>query len=282
MAEPGPSGLLTSGLDPETPPSVLTRFAITTLEENLHQATVSASMPLGGMCNPFTGQPSIAGVAILVDDVGGRANFYRRAEGQWTVSSELTVEMSPAAAQSLLAAPDEPVVAHARPLGPAAAPMLAVCTLTHCGAVIGGDGAHRTDLGRTGPPDAARAASGGPNAGNHSGPTDVGRTVTSDGRHIPASTTPRPDDQQPARNRARRRQQCWAGTGRRGRYQPRTGSTLSDRVDQGELPATVPGWGTIPLWGTALRVGRTSAVGDARALSTDGKVAVIARVTGYR
>jgi uncharacterized protein (TIGR00369 family) len=33
---------------------------------------------------------------------------------------------------------------------------------------------------------------------------------------------------------------------------------------------------------TALRIGRTSAVGDARAVGDDGKVAVIARVTGYR
>lgn len=34
--------------------------------------------------------------------------------------------------------------------------------------------------------------------------------------------------------------------------------------------------------GTALRVGRSYAVGDARAVGDDGKVAVIARVTGYR
>jgi uncharacterized protein (TIGR00369 family) len=34
--------------------------------------------------------------------------------------------------------------------------------------------------------------------------------------------------------------------------------------------------------GTALRIGRTSAIGDARAIGDDGKTAVIARVTGYR
>ena len=34
--------------------------------------------------------------------------------------------------------------------------------------------------------------------------------------------------------------------------------------------------------GTALRIGRTSAIADSRAVGDDGKTAVIARVTGYR
>jgi uncharacterized protein (TIGR00369 family) len=34
--------------------------------------------------------------------------------------------------------------------------------------------------------------------------------------------------------------------------------------------------------GTALRIGRTSAIGDATAIGDDGKTAIIARVTGYR
>ena len=34
--------------------------------------------------------------------------------------------------------------------------------------------------------------------------------------------------------------------------------------------------------GTALRIGRSMAVGDARAVGDDGKVAVVARITGYR
>jgi hypothetical protein len=33
--------------------------------------------------------------------------------------------------------------------------------------------------------------------------------------------------------------------------------------------------------GTPLRVGRSSAVGDARAIGGDGEVAIIARVTAY-
>jgi uncharacterized protein (TIGR00369 family) len=34
--------------------------------------------------------------------------------------------------------------------------------------------------------------------------------------------------------------------------------------------------------GTALRIGRTSAIADSRAVGDDGKTSVIARVTGYR
>ena len=283
MAEPGPSGLLTSGLDPETPPSVLTQFAITTLEENLHQATVSASMPLGGMCNPFTGQPSIAGVAILVDDVGGRANFYRRAEGQWTVSSELTVEMSPAAAQSLLAAPDEPVVAHARPLGPAAAPMLAVCTLTHCGAVIGGGTVHTVPI------------SGGPDRPTPRGPHPVAQTPGTTLAQL-MSVEPLP----PMDGTYQLRQHpdpminnllgiVHGGVSSAG-LELVAAAAINHGQDQPFRTASIrvnflrpfPAGAQSRYEGTALRVGRTSAVGDARALSTDGKVAVIARVTGYR
>ena len=34
--------------------------------------------------------------------------------------------------------------------------------------------------------------------------------------------------------------------------------------------------------GTVVRVGRNSAIGDAQAVGDDGKVAIMARITGYR
>lgn len=34
--------------------------------------------------------------------------------------------------------------------------------------------------------------------------------------------------------------------------------------------------------GTALRIGKNSAIGDAQAVGDDGKVAILARITGYR
>jgi uncharacterized protein (TIGR00369 family) len=275
--------LLPSGLDPETPLSVLTRFGITTLEENVAEATVVVEMPLAGMCNPFTGQPSIAGLAVLVDDAAGRANYYRRAEGDWTVSSELTVEMTAGAADSLLAAPDEPVIASARPLGPPGAPMLAICTLTHRGAVIGGGTVHTMPIGSG--PDGDRHRGVDPLARSAEAPLaqlmSVEKQTVSDGvyrlRQLPdpminnligivhggvssaglelvASAAINHEQDLPLR-------------------------TASIRVNF--LRPFIAGAQSV-YEGTALRVGRASAVGDARAVGDDGKAAVIARVTGYR
>ena len=60
--------------DPETPESVLTRFGIVTLEEDFTDFTVVASMPVGGMLNPFTGMPTIGRA--------GRPGRRRRRPGQ--------------------------------------------------------------------------------------------------------------------------------------------------------------------------------------------------------
>lgn len=135
MTSAHPAGPQLVGTDPETPISVLRRFAITTREQSLQDFTVLAAMPVAGMTNPFTGQPSIAGLAILIDDVAGRVNFYRH--GRTTVSSELTVDLCPGAVASLNNWPDEPVLASARPLGGDGAPLLSICTLTHRDTVIG-------------------------------------------------------------------------------------------------------------------------------------------------
>lgn len=270
-------------IDPETPIPVLRRFEITTLEQDFDKCTVVASMPLGGMRNPLTGLPSIAGLAILVDDVAGRANFFRRGRGQWTVSSELTVELNPDAADSLLASPDEPVIASARPLGLSGPPLLAVCTLTHCGTVIGGGTVHTMPVvaGPAGPgPIADDPIAGDPNAtlaqlmavdplpvedGTHRlhQRTDpminnllgiVHGGVSSAGLELVASAAINAGAGQPMR-------------------------TASIRVNF--LRPFLAGAQSLYA-GTALRIGRSYAVGDARAIGDDGKVAVIARVTGYR
>lgn len=271
------------GLDPETPISVLSRFAITTLERDLSDFTVVGAMPIGGMRNPFTGLPTIAGLAVLVDDVAGRVNYDRCEHGQWTVSSELVVEMSPGAIDSILAAPDEPVVASARPVGPGGATLLAVCTLSHHGIVIGG-GTVRTMPLAGGPdeplwrgndplvrtPDTSLAelmavepiavADGtyrlrqqpDPMINNLIGIVHGG--VSSAGLELVAAAAINHEQSQPFR-------------------------TASIRINF--LRPFLAGAQSV-YEGTALRVGRTSAIGDSRAVGDDGKTSVIARVTGYR
>ena len=268
-------------IDPETPPSVLSRFSITTLEQDPDTCTVVASMPLGGMRNPLTGQPSVAGLAILVDDVAGRVNWIRHGAAVWTVSSELTVELTPAAVDSLVDAPAEPVIASARPLGMMGSPLLSVCTLTHCGAVIGGGTVHTMplDSGPDGPlprrddPLAGRSdaslaelmAVGGLDDGTprlHQRPDPminnligiVHGGVSSAGLELAASAAINHEQDDPLR-------------------------TASIRVNF--LRPFLAGAQSV-YEGTALRIGRSMAVGDARAVGDDGKVAVVARITGYR
>ena len=269
--------------DPETPESVLTRFGIVTLEEDFTDFTVAASMPVSGMLNPFNGMPTMGGLAILVDDVAGRANFHRRGSGQWTVSSELTVELSPDGIDSILADPDEPVVARAEPLGPHGATLLAIATLTHRRSAIG-VGTVRTV-----------AITGGPDGPVPRGLDDLVRTPQTSLVELMSADALPPDDgtyllgQRPdsiINNLIGIVHGGVSSTGlelvasaaiNHGQSEPLR--TASIRVNflrpffAGERSR---------YEGTVVRVGRNSAIGDAQAVGDDGKVAITARITGYR
>ena len=271
------------GIDPETPLSVLRRFGVTTLEQDFDNFTVVASMSVAGMLNPFTSQPSVAGLAILVDDVAGRVNFYRCGRGQWTVSSELTVEITPGALASVLAAPDEPVIASARPLGPAGATLLSVCTLTHRGTVIGGGTVHTVPL------------SGGPQEPERRGDDPLVRTAdTTLAELMSAEPIPGEDGTYRLRQHPDPMINNLIGIVHGGVSSAGLEVVAAAAINHGQdkplqtasirvnflRPFTAGAQSAYEA--TALRIGRTSAVGDARAVGDDGKVAVIARVTGYR
>ncbi|WP_326544714.1 PaaI family thioesterase [Mycolicibacterium sp. ND9-15] len=112
----------------------LGRFGIVT-SEDAPDACV-ASIPVGGMVNPLTNAPTIAPLAMLVDHACGLVNHRRRAAGEWTVSSELSLEADPDAAEIVAGAPDVPVVATARPFGNKTDVALASCELGHRGTVL--------------------------------------------------------------------------------------------------------------------------------------------------
>lgn len=279
MAEAPPAG---HGLDPETPLSVLRRFAVQTVALDSKTATVTASMPIGGMLNPLTGLPSVATLAILVDDVAGRVN-YLRAGGRWTVSSELTVEVSPEATQSLRDHPAEPVLAAGRPLGSAADTMLSICTLTHRGSVIGGGTVRTVPI--SGGPDRPAAPAEDPLAG--SAHPSLGDLMAVQALPMDGGTARLRQQPDPMLNNligivhggvsAAGLELAAAGAINHGQHSPL--DTASIRVNF--LRPFLAGAQSL-YEATPLRMGRRSAVADARAIDRDGNVAVIARVTAYR
>ncbi|MGV0792033.1 PaaI family thioesterase [Mycolicibacterium sp. XJ1819] len=107
----------------------LGRFGIVTSEDGPERCV--ASIPAGDMANPLTGAPTIAPLAMLADHAGGLVNHHRRAPQEWTVTSELSLEVGLGALEVIAAAPEVPVVATARPFGPKGSAALGVCEFTH-------------------------------------------------------------------------------------------------------------------------------------------------------
>jgi uncharacterized protein (TIGR00369 family) len=191
--------------------------------------------------------------------------------------------MSPGAIDSILAAPDEPVVASARPLGPGGATLLAVCTLTHRGTIIGGGTVRTMPL------------VGGPDEPQRRGDDPLVRTPDTSLAELMAVEPVAVAD---GTYRLRQRPDpminnligiVHGGVSSAGlelvaaaainHEQSQPFRTASIRVNF--LRPFVAGAQSV-YEGTALRVGRTSAIGDSRAVGDDGKTSVIARVTGYR
>ncbi|WP_375484965.1 PaaI family thioesterase [uncultured Mycobacterium sp.] len=124
--------------DSETPDRIFGRFGIEVLDENPVEATAVMSMGVAGMTNPFTGSATVGPLAILVDAVSGLINHFRRDVDEWTVSSELSLELSPEGALLATADPQIPVIADGRALGPRGSTSLSFCTLSCGGTIIGG------------------------------------------------------------------------------------------------------------------------------------------------
>ncbi|MEZ0339459.1 hotdog fold thioesterase [Mycobacterium sp. pV006] len=112
----------------------LGRFGVETTEERDDRCV--ATIPMAGLVNPVTGAPTVAPLALLVDHVGGLVNHRRRAAEEWTVTSELAVEIAPDAGEAIAAEPGAPVQAVARPLGGKANGAVAHCELSAGGRAI--------------------------------------------------------------------------------------------------------------------------------------------------
>jgi acyl-coenzyme A thioesterase PaaI-like protein len=258
----------------------LGRFGIVTSKEGPHGCV--ASIPAGGMINPLTGGPTIAPLAMLVDHVGGLVNHHRREPGEWTVSSELSLEVGSDALDVIPAAPDVPVVATARPFGQKGHVALALCEFTHRDVTL------------------------------------ATATVRSFYIETPGHLAPFPDGPSgplPPGSLRERMAVRVAEAGGAGKVLQQLadpvlnnslgivhGGVSAMALEMVASAAVNDGRDGVPLRtaslhvnftrqfrsgpescyvGTALRVGRSSAVGEARAVGPDGEVAIIARLTAY-
>ncbi|MCW2734249.1 MAG: hypothetical protein JWR13_5065 [Mycobacterium sp.] len=257
------------------------RFGIETDEGD--DGRCVAHMPMHGLVSPITGAPSLGPLAVLVDHVGGLVNHYRRGDGEWTVSSELALELAPTCAAAIAAHPDTPVVGTARPVGPKSTTGLGECDLT-IGDELVGTGTVRSYFIQA-PGVLAEW------------PTEADDMVPKIGlAAMMASGAPRrdgdahvlPQGSDPALNNST--DVVHGGIASGGLEVVASAAVNTGRADDWLTTASLRvnflrqffAGGQSRYVGTALRVGRRSGVADAQAIGSDGKVAIIARLTAYR
>jgi uncharacterized protein (TIGR00369 family) len=264
--------------DLETPDSIQVRFGISYVESRAAEAVAALSMPMDRFRNPFTGAPTVGPLAILVDAAAGIVNHYRRRLGQWTVSSELSMDLSLDGVGDL----DGPVLATAHALGPLGATSLGICTLTYGGKVIGG-GTVRSffiDADDVVPQYRSETL-------RRSAETTFVDLMAA---HVADRGAVTVLAQRIDRNLNNDIDIVHGGVAAAGLELAASAAVNRNRA--GGLPQTASlrvnflrpffAGAESRYEGTPLRVGRNTAVGDAQAIGDDGKVAITARVTAYR
>jgi uncharacterized protein (TIGR00369 family) len=257
------------------------RFHVQTPEEGSDRCV--ATMPVAGLCSPVTGVPSLAALAVLIDHVGGLVNHHRRGAHEWTVSSELTIELTPDAAGVIAASGDVPVRATSRPLGAKAATAVGECHLC-IGDVRVGSGTVRSFYieapaeytGSPGDESAMEARHG------------LAAMMAVGSPHVDGAEVVLPQCSDPVLNNsigvvhggiASAGLEIVAAAALNAGRDDAPLATASLRVNF--LRPFFAGGGSRYV-GTALRVGRRSGVAEAQAIGSDGKVAIISRLTAYR
>ncbi|MDT5390767.1 MAG: hypothetical protein QOE04_4408 [Mycobacterium sp.] len=264
--------------DLETPDSIQVRFGISYVESRPADAIAALSMPMECFRNPITGAPTLGPLAILVDAAAGIVNHYRRRPGQWTVSSELSMDLSLGDVGEL----DGPVLATAHAFGPLGATSLGICTLTYDGTVIGG-GTVRSffiDAGDVDPqyrPETLQRSAG----------TTFADLIAV---HVRAGQSGAVLSQRVDHNLNNDIDIVHGGVAAAGLELAASAAINQERPEASLQTASLRVNFLRPFFagtesryvGTPLRVGRGSAVGDAQAIGDDGKIALTARVTAYR
>jgi uncharacterized protein (TIGR00369 family) len=264
--------------DLETPDSIQVRFGISYVESRPAEAIAALTMPMERFRNPFTGAPTVGPLAILVDAAAGIVNHYRRRPGQWTVSSELSMDLSLDGVGHL----DGPVLATAHAFGPLGATSLGICTLTYRGMVIGGgtvrsffiDAEDVVPQRRSETLRRSAEATFADLIAVHVVDRDCGPVLA---QRVDGNLNNDIDI-------------VHGGVAAAGLELAASAAVNQDRTDDLLQTASLRVNFLRPFFagsesryeGTPLRVGRNTGVGDAQAVGDDGKVAITARVTAYR
>jgi uncharacterized protein (TIGR00369 family) len=272
--------------DIETPAAIQIRFGIEFLTASLTDATVVMSMPMSGLRNPFTGAPTVGPLAVLVDAAAGMVNHYRRRTDRWTVSSELSLDVS---ANGIEAIADgaAPVVASASAVGSVGTTPLSICTLT-CGDTVIGTGTVRSVF----IPAEGVTAKRLPQTALDETPTlaDLMAVQIHTGQDGSTVLNSRVLNQRADPDLNNDIGIVHGGMAAAGLELAASAAINSDRsaglLHTASLRVNFVrpflAGSTSRYVGTPLRVGRTSGVADAEAIGDDGKVALTARVTAYR
>ncbi|WP_234834681.1 PaaI family thioesterase [Mycolicibacterium stellerae] len=260
------------------PNTALGRFGIAPIVDSADPYV--SSMPLAGLINPVTGAPTVGPLAVLVDHAAGLVNHYRRGSDEWTLTSELTLELTPDALQVVGDNPELPAVATARPTGgrgPTSA--LGCCEITIGDTVIGIGTVRSVYISH-------------PGEFPQEWPTELvdGRRPT----ELVEIMAINVDDANVIHQRENSVLNNTLGIVHGGVSAAGLELAASAVLNAGRAEAPLRtaslrvnylrqfvSGGDSRYAGTALRVGRRSGVAEAKAVGADGQVALIARITAY-
>ena len=264
--------------DLETPDSVQVRFGISYVESRPAEAVAALTMPMERFRNPVTGGCTVGPLAILVDAAAGIVNHYRRGPSQWTVSSELSMDLSLDGIGDL----NGPVLATAHAFGPLGTTSLGICTLTYDGTVIGGGTVRSFFIAGADVVPQFR-----PETLRRSAATTIAELMALQVRAEDGDVVLSQGVDSNLNNDI---DIVHGGVAAAGLEFAASAAINRGRIDEPLRTASLRVNFLRPFFagtntryvGTSLRVGRGSGVGDAQAIGEDGKVALTARVTAYR
>ena len=252
-----------------------------TLEEGVDRCV--ATLPVAGLVNPVTGAPSLGPLAILADHVGGLINHHRRGDHEWTVSSELSLELAPDAAAAVAAAGDATVLGISRPLSGKHATAVGECEFLLEGTLIGSGTVRSFFIDSPG-----EFAESPDRVGDMEEKVGLAEMMAVDAPRVDGDEVVLPQRIDRVINNSI--DIVHGGIASTGLEIVASAALNAARADDPLTTASLRvnflrqffAGGESRYVGTPLRIGRRSGVADAQAIGADGKVAIIARLTAYR